>query len=613
MHPTLNTAKLQQIPFLKRRLAMKALEHGRSLEDLQKVERLLKGASVPEQQLYLPVFMSCLDPADIPTSEELELLDVDLQVWTRIACSSVALRQFLSIGLSFETSQLKGFGPSTWPWVWPWTHFMHEHTEYLASRGIVLGDANLYSFFVAYASRSYVDDSPSMPSLIASSPGFRTIVGKAWIFMWHVEDAPDAFIPCLRYIARFLDALDYVDDAHFAEILEGAGGSFGELANLVTRYCAVLDDKKHTEVLGPPQAYLHHLIKFIQAGHRKDGPSPTPRLLSRRKKFMVALRKHGFVPTLVAAIGHLPPDEDARIVVQMALDLLAQLLNVPGGYRLLPAAIRAGMLEVMAHVPIKFGSCQYDLALLRLLEQVLGRGMVYYHAVEAVRDVLGAVKSLVHGDQFSKLEIFSPWAIFIEIAEKRVQLLGRLDGNVRLITCDNLQCGKVNERSQCRRCSGCRSAYYCDHDCQRADWILGGHRRHCDNHTTMFLADSPLCSLDYRERLFIRCLVQFDYEERVLSISNFRISQMAGGQTPVITFFDYNTVKGQVTVKSPADPLFVDFFEQDKWTHILTRTRKSGGRMQLHVVNIMDSDDVMHLVVPLRSTTLQVSENPAQY
>ncbi|KAK7058181.1 ankyrin repeat-containing protein [Favolaschia claudopus] len=607
MHPALDVKNLQRIPFANRRVALKAHKPGRSLHDLQQVETLVENAaSAPEKQLYLPVFMACLDPANIPTTEELERLDFDVRV--RIACASLALGQFFSIGLSLKDLRARGFAQSTWSWVWPWTYFMHEHKGYLPGH-VVLGDAHMYSFFMAYAVRSLdEDDTSSMGFVIDSTPGFRVILGEAWNFMWHLEDSPKVFGPCVRYIAEFIGSLDYVDETHFSEILDGVGGTIDDLAHLVTRTCSILSDSKHIPFLTPLAGYLHRLVTFIQTGYSKDGHTP-PHLLSRRIELMAALCSHGFVPKLVAAIDRLLPDKDSERSVQMALKLLEQLLSVSRGYRLLPPAIYAGLLRLMAQISLNFGSSCDESSLL-LLEKVLGRGMVYYHVVLAVREVLDEIGKLVCADDFLKLDpkIFEPWAMFFKAAQSRVQLLQQFADHHSLIACDNLQCGKIQERSQCRRCSGCHCAYYCNEECQRTDWTHGAHRQHCGFRTTLFLSDSPSCSLDYYERRFMRYLIQADYKECLLPISQSQIKQITSGEEPMVTFFDYNTIQVRVSVKSPADPLFFDVFGELQWTDLLTRTRESSGRMHLHVVNIMDGDEMHSWVVPLRSNSSYVYE-----
>ncbi|KAJ7311698.1 hypothetical protein DFH08DRAFT_1045062, partial [Mycena albidolilacea] len=85
------------------------------------------------------------------------------------------------------------------------------------------------------------------------------------------------------------------------------------------------------------------------------------------------------------------------------------------------------------------------------------------------------------------LGICEHWTAFIDLADSRVALMRRVDASKSLKACDNIeicasthstlethnrQCGKIQERSRCHRCSGCSSFYYCDQ--QGVHWNSDG-------------------------------------------------------------------------------------------------------------------------------------------
>ncbi|KAJ7213062.1 hypothetical protein GGX14DRAFT_696949, partial [Mycena pura] len=159
----------------------------------------------------------------------------------------------------------------------------------------------------------------------------------------------------------------------------------------------------------------------------------------------------------------------------VTLELLEHLLNTTLGYQWLPAAIEAGLLRMMAGVATEFPS-MFDNRMRFLLTKILPDGLLYYHVVAAMAKVLDEVTEIWSSKKLEDTEIVDDWNSFHDLAERRVQLL---DGLRSSRACDNLECGKIQDSSRCRRCSGCKTHYYCSSDCQTADWKHGGHRNHC--------------------------------------------------------------------------------------------------------------------------------------
>ena len=56
-------------------------------------------------------------------------------------------------------------------------------------------------------------------------------------------------------------------------------------------------------------------------------------------------------------------------------------------------------------------------------------------------------------------------------------------------TCGRTTRRSMNENERLLRCTGCKNAYYCSVECQRRDWIKGGHRQSCGNGKSQAVAE----------------------------------------------------------------------------------------------------------------------------
>jgi hypothetical protein len=105
------------------------------------------------------------------------------------------------------------------------------------------------------------------------------------------------------------------------------------------------------------------------------------------------------------------------------------------GYRWLPAAIEAGLLTVMAGVATEFPTV-FDDRLRLLLTKLLPDGLLYYHVVATIDNILDDLADIWSSEELEELEIFDNWSSFRYLAEKRVQLLHGLQSTR---SCDNLE------------------------------------------------------------------------------------------------------------------------------------------------------------------------------
>ncbi|KAF7362788.1 hypothetical protein MVEN_00628500 [Mycena venus] len=82
MHPAVQMKSLERLPFSIRRIASLACHSTTSLEILERVKDSMASTNLsPAQRIaFLPVFLSHLDPAQIPTPEQLERFHPEIRV-----------------------------------------------------------------------------------------------------------------------------------------------------------------------------------------------------------------------------------------------------------------------------------------------------------------------------------------------------------------------------------------------------------------------------------------------------------------------------------------------------------------------------------------------------
>ncbi|KAJ7438211.1 hypothetical protein B0H11DRAFT_2293981 [Mycena galericulata] len=613
MHPAVETRKLQRLPVSQRRVAMAACGSSRSLRNLKQVEMLYQKATDSEKILFLPVFYINLDPAQIPTPGDLEYFPPDTRA--RVACASLALEMLYDVMnlVAKEYQEPDYVGPALWPRVWPWTFFMHEYRDYLQAASI-FWDSLAYTRFLLFVSEIF--GTYPVRDVISSTPGFRVLMAKAWTILPHLKQQKPAFELCLWFLASIIDSLVDTDPVHFAEIVEGVGGTLDDLASLLLLHIDVVVHGNLSWEVGSAGTYMRYVTHLVQAGH--SGPQ-TSAHLPMRDRFIQTLRCRDFIPALVAGMDTVLAEsrDDSKSFLRSncesslvaAFKLLERFLDTPMGYRWLPAAIEAGLLTLMAGVATEFPSI-FDYHLRFLLTKLLPGGLLYYHVVAAIDNVLDDLTEIWSTEELEELEIFDDWISFRYLAERRVRLL---DGLQSTGACDNLECGKIQERSHFRRCTGCKTSKYCNKECQTADWKGGGHRKRCGFPTTLILADTNSCTLGFRERQFMRAVVHDDFTENMLAIYQHQVLFIASDPADrFYTLFNYTCNVVELSVESVVDSSISHDLEcgdrDSEWMDMIGRSEHSHGRMHLHVVQVPEGSVTRIWVIPMRTNSPQIHD-----
>ncbi|KAF7364270.1 MYND-type domain-containing protein [Mycena sanguinolenta] len=590
LHPAVDIKNIKRLPGPQSRVALAACADSPSFHDFERAASLMESAPASQKILYLPVFYIALDPAKIPRTEDLESLRRDSTAPIAYAALSLGMI-FLLTQSKKGPSQLE-LGTTLWPRVWAWFQFMHEHREHLPHGA--MNDLFYYQFL------GFVEDT-SLRRSVTSAPGFRVILARAWALLHRMKSLEEGFHICLNLVALFLRELDFMNPVHFTEMIDGAGGSLEDLAFLSAELLEHAIEE-HSVMC------LDGLMAFIM-GDLDVQPAAG---LSLRINFIETLRQDDFLTLLPAAMDTLvhtaPPDLVS--VWRRGFGLLECLLHAPKAYPWFPAAIRGSLINMMAGASLRFpGDLDHNLRF--YLTKLLPENMVYYNVVVAIGEILDDLSDDLEQEQFEGLEIFPDWLQFLDLAKMRVKLMRGLAGAQVLKACDNVECGEIRDRSECRRCSGCNTFYYCNQQCQMADWRRGDHRNHCGSSMMLSLAESRHCTLGFRERQFMRALIQDDYLGESVSIYEQQLELMAADPDALLfTLFDYTYTPVQISVHPITNSPITDALSRmgTEWTDLVSRAKRSRGRMQLHVIQVSEGIDTRLWVTPLRTSSSVVRD-----
>ncbi|KAJ6451920.1 hypothetical protein C8R45DRAFT_1083567 [Mycena sanguinolenta] len=180
-----------------------------------------------------------------------------------------------------------------------------------------------------------------------------------------------------------------------------------------------------------------------------------------------------------------------------------------------------------------------------------------------------------------------------------------------------VNCSIIDRKSAFRRCTGCRSFYYCSRICQAIYWRLGGHRDTCRSYGTVFLirnlhARYPREKNDYlyssaRQRSFLRALVHHDYQKAQLTVLSQQTWFMkAHPGEEFLTLYNYTTRPVEIEIHPLSVVDVAEAFTGVEWRSIVSRAAASRGRMGIHVVVISEPAGNRQSVIPLRSNMSMV-------
>ncbi|KAJ7448794.1 hypothetical protein FB451DRAFT_1411220 [Mycena latifolia] len=518
----------------------------------------MDNVSKSQKLFFLPVYFVNLDPADIPTSAQLDSMQPETR--TCLARAMVALDGIFNI----REPPIE-VGPTVWPRFWAWTYFMATHWDHMPPSELFPEDT-FYIEFLRYAG-IFHDHSPTY-DLMEATPGFRIMLAKVWARVPRLTKSL-YFEIVLNDLSGFLIHCGAATPAHLAEILEGSEGTIDDLAQLIVK-CMNLMVRRKAMLPHGDAYYIRALLAFVESADILSGEEAKirPRPLGALSR---TLLRHEFVEALIRAMQFLTTTSSpgTGTALRSCFRILRRIVETFRGHIWLEGAVTAGLLRV-------------------ILEPALAE---------------------ISTDDLEDTEIFDDWTDFEALGYDRCDILNGLDSteDTPLKACDNTKCGRILPKSEFKRCAGCKSAYYCARYCQTADWKAGRHRKACLTEQLLTLTESAVAGSLFHEREFLRWLIQHDYEEDRVFICAEQVKCMATnpGDGPLVTLFDYTVNPTKISVQSVATSPVAAVLQKagTEWTDILARIAASDGRMQLHIMRVLQGNNTRYWVVPLRTNS----------
>ncbi|KAJ7660254.1 hypothetical protein DFH06DRAFT_1194120 [Mycena polygramma] len=589
MHESLHPRNISKIEGSLRPIAEAAAAG--SLEDLNRLRSLVPELPNAQAVLLLPVLIANLDISRIPQPHDLDDLLVSSPM-PQVECALVAL-----LILSF----LRNPGPESaypdiWAYVWPWIDFIHFYRDSLPAAS---NTSEMFASFIhALVILALAQHMPTH-SAIGSTPRVRRILAMAWKALI-CNDGLWAQAGTYEKVLRLLVLLTPRpgQSSDFEEIVEAVGGDVTDLASVFVT---------HVSRAQRMEAPKNHIAGFLALSMSLLSAGDDGLLL-----FRTAVQSFSLVPALVTAILalHGPPPGDA---VDLCFTFLVEALKLPPGHTYMVQALRAGLLRciiLFGRSPSKPASrptadTDSTPALIReLLEEVLPCSLVHYTVVMQFRRSISDVKQL--SSSITGTSAFSKqWQLFSAYIKARQDVWDFWDEQfkVRVEGCDNALCGKIHDRSRFKSCSNCRSAHYCSKDCQTLDW-LDGHKQVCRKLRSFH--QRHLDTINTRGKRFLRTLLTYDAFQRLADLSMDQLLFMYEHPGEAFfTAFAYNEVAGLKYRIEPEASLTTQGDESELWDLTVpahfARAKKSGGRLQVHVMYIYEGHKLRSLIFPLRT------------
>ncbi|KAJ7513215.1 hypothetical protein B0H11DRAFT_19545 [Mycena galericulata] len=530
MHQALSLTNVENLPpYL--RTAAKSAANGSSRALLT---LFLSFPNMPREHmaLTLPVLFLYLDPAGVPTSQELDAIlcapDPErLHELHTLRDATLALKGVAA--LAYKSLVPPDAFPEMWPRLYLWITFLHTYWDVIPIR-MAFNETEAYSVYsciiLAVAHR------PRTSVLIQGVPGLRTIITHWWATLLHNDGVipdeahmpqPDGWLEICSILAVL--STDLMETGNLEEILDEVGGKQA-LVFLLHKHIDLALARLPSRAPGRTETIARG-IQFIYSMVDREGLLDTM-LLSR-----------GFVGTLVKAIPVLRAGEIGHRLSEMGLVGVYKCFQHPKSDPWIIQALQAGLLGVMISLGtsakerlLGAGNC-YNI-LEDLLQHILPGSLIYYRVSCQMKISFPAALDLASAPAFRESAIYDLWKSFEIFVERRLAGLDYFEsgGWISSKACENMQCLKMAAKSQFRKCGGCGVPCYCSRECQKADWS-NGHRDVCQELQTR----KPLGNLSPRERSFIRAFMEHDFRSAGLAAEVMIFQLQFIYQNPGVEFF----------------------------------------------------------------------------
>ncbi|KAJ6484659.1 hypothetical protein C8R45DRAFT_1147477 [Mycena sanguinolenta] len=585
MHTSLDLVNLALLPVSMRRFAIRAANG--SLLDLQRLVLIFLKLSLDDERFTysLPALYAVLDPARIPPEDPAS--DSPAVVAAGIVMN--ALQLYLS-------SHHREMLVDIWDRLWPWMVFFHVNRGCIADPFMLRPHPcfNLLHFIV------FFNADEDTRARIRGSVGLRSIVMEAWKIL--LKTGEERGHPEFTALCTVLPNLRMNHPDHFQEILDGANGVWGLAAAEL-----IVDT---IDLFGSPLLPVQSLAT----------------ILGELERIMIFLHRLGNEDTVLPAISELAggarifttagticlsPEarrnhrSAANIIVLQCLIILS---TINSGYRGMCESLAAGLLELVLYAATispkkhllrgtKISPKQDNPLMLGLrlfVKRILPASTVYHAVLTEMETQLQKVKHTGEEAELQSSWVYKDWLSFTALAEDRIAFMKCIQSkdSISFKACCNTECGIICERAKFKRCSDCRTVYYCSAECQKMDWRHGGHRDSCAWIRTFASKNKDIGT---RNMAFMRQILHRDLT-----------------QHPFVTVMDYRQGRPVMHIHTLSAVRDGDEKEQIYWEEHVSRMARSGGRIELHMMLFQDGISFEKRITPCRRVMFpQWSDRPA--
>ncbi|KAJ7633579.1 hypothetical protein DFH06DRAFT_1222302 [Mycena polygramma] len=575
MHQLLRLENLSSLPASLRRVAMPAARG--SWTELNRLLLLLRGMeSGTAWTNCLPIFYANLDPAGIPSGEDLD--------------TPAARRAVLVMNpLRLLPPSYASVGMDLWPRVWEWTNFLHTYRDCIPP----LRPQQDIAVDLLYVVTALIND-PEIAAVMGQTTGVRAVLMRAFASL--LDSEPSSGENEFAHLCTILrDFMDAHRPANLAEILDATDGPHA-LASLAVRYIKLFMPERRAALTTKPLFFYDGIVTFVSEVTEGAGDN---------WDIAGAFLSAGIVAPLTAAICALSESTVIHKGIEGPLlqcfQLLVNLFLVPGSHTAIRDAIDAGLLHAMIHASVVCDRAEEleESGLKTLITTVLPDATVYYSVLVALETQLPEVAEIAKLPGFKQSAMYDDWVYFANLAKERVKLLNHFKSDhPSRKACDNMECGVIRNKTEFQRCSHCQLVYYCSSDCQTQDWE-SGHRETCHSLRICMLKNSDFSP---RTLWFLRWLLHSD--SYLLTTTRQLCSRIelirAYSEDTIVSILDYRNGVLSVDVKTIGSERGTCDQWEVYWDEHAARMARSGGRMELHVMRIWDGSRPRQFMFPQR-------------
>ncbi|KAJ7150622.1 hypothetical protein C8R46DRAFT_1229553 [Mycena filopes] len=479
--------------------------------------------------VFLPVVFANLDSARIPDMRNVDSLG-DSSPAANAARMGFNAVHALHVFMPAPVDVWQVF----WPRVWTWTQFLETYQDFWIS------DVRLFTLGL-FAALSPFFETKALTPVVHATPGAHAFVTRAWRSM--------ALSPTEDEIIRLSHFLDHCRPAHpcAAELVDGCENDPNILAALAVRTLdATLTACRQSYPHSPPSTLVRRLeilnrIVLVMLKSGLNAPLSSAGLATLATVYTAATESlMSFQDGGLTAVG------------RPCAHGLFSLLSSRSGYRQIPRALKAGLLQSLQtyteNMPLRRHS-----ALTGFLTRSLARSMVSYPVVLALSSVFPRFVPGLWTPRLTASAVKDSWAALVALAEERIEDLKYFQSpdaasynphpslndvlvvsnyttallHVRLLTGESTDTGRPADQEV----NQIIEPFYVPHIVEAA-----------------VVKDTDLSS---KEHSFLRLILQRTYEHNKASILGQRLEYMFDndGDTNFYTKFDYTGATCAISVE----------------------------------------------------------------